>query len=435
MCNLTGPHEGASTAPTLMKILIVGLNFWPELVGVGKYTGEMAASFAEAGHEVRVVAGPPYYPRWQREQGWSRFRYHRERMDCLASNAATGTSRTIEVWRCPIYVPKRPTGFRRILHLFTFAASSLPAVLCQIAWRPRVVIAIAPTLLSAPAALAAGRAAAAAAWLHVQDFEVDAAYELGLLRTGFLRGIVNVCEGWLMRRFDKVSTISAAMQQRLAKKGVVLERTLLLRNWVDTAEVHPLLEPSIFRQRLGIGAGRVVALYSGAMASKQGLELIIESAQSLTAEPIDFVLCGDGPARAQLQAAAAGFANIRFLPLQPVSLLNQLLNLADIHLLPQRPGIADLVMPSKLAGMIASGRPVVATASANSQISLALEGCGRVVAPGDRNAFAGAISELARDARLRLQLGATGRAKAESEWSRSRILGEFVHQLEGFAKS
>jgi len=222
---------------------------------------------------------------------------------------------------------------------------------------------------------------------------------------------------------------------RLTTKGVALERTLLLRNWVDTAEIYPTREPSIFRERLGIGAGRVVALYSGAMGSKQGLELIIESAQLLAGEPVDFVLCGDGPARAKLEAAASELANVRFMPIQPASLLNQLLNLADIHLLPQRPGIADLVMPSKLTGMLASGRPVVATASADSEISLALEACGRVVAPGDLNAFAGAIIELARDVRLRLELGATGRTRAESEWNRSAILGEFVRELEGLTKS
>lgn len=418
-----------------MKILIVGLNFWPELVGVGKYTGEMAAWFAEVGHEVRIIAGPPYYPRWEREQGRSRFRYHREFIDRSASNIARVASKSVEIWRCPIYVPKRPTGLRRVLHLISFAASSLPAALCQIAWRPQVVIAIAPTLISAPAALATARAAAAAAWLHVQDFEIDAAFAVGLLRAGFPRAIVNACEGSLLRRFDKVSTISSAMRQRLTTKGVALERTLLLRNWVDTAEIYPTREPSIFRERLGIGAGRVVALYSGAMGSKQGLELIIESAQLLAGEPVDFVLCGDGPARAKLEAAASQLANVRFMPIQPASLLNQLLNLADIHLLPQRPGIADLVMPSKLTGMLASGRPVVATASADSEIWLALEACGRVVAPGDLNAFAGAIIELARDVRLRLELGATGRTRAESEWNRSAILGEFVRELEGLTKS
>jgi len=420
-----------------MKILIVGLNFWPELVGVGKYTGEMAASLGAAGHDVRVVTGPPYYPAWQREKGWSRFGYKRERVDLSGldptSRAIRGEGGSVEVWRCPIYVPWRPTGLRRLLHLASFAASSFPAVLCQIPWRPRVVIAIAPTLLSAPGALVTSRAAAGASWLHVQDFEVDAAYELGLLHTRFVRAMVNICEGWLLRRFDRVSTISVAMQERLARKGVAAERALLLCNWVDTAEIHPMIEPSIFRERLGIGTGRLVALYSGAMGAKQGLDLVIDAAWLLQSEPVDIVLCGEGPAKERLEEAARGLANIRFMPLQPPDLLNELLNFADIHILPQRSDVADLVMPSKLAGMLASGRPVVATASAGTQVARAVEGCGRVVAPSDPEAFARAITDLVRDPRLRSEYGAAGRARAVAQWSRPRILGELERQLEGFA--
>ena len=76
--------------------------------------------------------------------------------------------------------------------------------------------------------------------------------------------------------------------------------------------------------------------------------------------------------------AVGALPNVRFLDLQPNDRLNDLLGLADIHLLPQRSGAADLVMPSKLTGMLASGRAILATASPETQLSYALEGCGSV---------------------------------------------------------
>jgi len=431
--------EGSSRREedAVMKILIVGLNFWPELVGVGKYSGEMAASLAAAGHDVRVVAGPPYYPAWRRGKEWPRLGYRRERIALSGTGGRppASASGAVEIFRCPIYVPQQPTGFRRLLHLVSFAASSLPVLLPQLWWRPRVVMVIAPTLASAPGALMAARSTGALAWLHMQDFEVDAAYELGLLKPAVLKRIAIRCERWLLRRFDRISTISQAMAERLVQKGVMPQQVEVLPNWVDTAIIRPMDEPSVFRARLGIKDGRLVALYSGVIGTKQGLERVVDAARFLESLPLDFVICGEGPAKVQLEEQALGLDNVRFIALQPVALLNELLNLADIHLLPQRPDVADLVMPSKLAGMFASGRPVVAIANSGTQIAKMVEGCGRVVRPDSPEAFARAIADLAGDPGLRACLGAAGRARAKSDLSRDRILAEFERRLRAVAGS
>src|SRR5439155_770941 len=83
--------------------------------------------------------------------------------------------------RCPLWVPKTQSGVRRLLHLASFAASSSPALLWQAMWRPDVVLVIEPTLFCTPTALAIARLADAKVWLHVQDFEIDAAFELGMI--------------------------------------------------------------------------------------------------------------------------------------------------------------------------------------------------------------------------------------------------------------
>jgi len=303
-------------------------------------------------------------------------------------------------------------------------------MLYQVFWRPNVILTIEPPLFCAPASWLCARLSGARAWLHVQDFEVDAAFELGILRANWLRNLVGGLEGWLMRRFDRVSTISASMVRRLLRKGVLPEKAVLFTNWVDVDAIFPLRGPSAMRQQLGIPVGTVVALYAGNMGEKQGLEIVLEAAAGLVDKAgIQFVLCGDGAARQRLQQKYAGLANVRWLPLQPVAQLNDLLNLADIHLLPQRAGAEDLVMPSKLTGMLASGRPVVATANKDTQIAAVLADCGVVVEPDNTMEFAGAVLRLAADAGERRIMGMHARDYALAHWAREGVMQAFDRQL------
>ncbi len=402
-----------------MRILICGINYAPELTGIGKFTGEMAAWFAKRGHEVRVVTAPPYYPEWRIREGFSAWRYCRE------------TREGVRVYRCPLWVPAKQSGGRRVLHLASFALSSLPVVLLQgLLWRPDVVGVVEPTVVAVPGAWLAARLSSALAWLHVQDFEVDAAYQLRLLKGQGVHRLVSGLERWLMRRFDLASTISLRMRERLEAKGVPPERAVLFPNWVDVNAIRPLDDPSPLRAELGITAEEVVALYSGNMGEKQGLEALIETARRLKDHSeIVIVLCGEGAARKRLEESARGLGNVRFLPLQPVERLNDLLNLANVHLLPQRPDVADLVMPSKLGGMLASGHPVIATARDGTQIAEAVTGCGVVVPPDNGNAIAEALLRLAADPKARAALGQEARRRAATDWDRERMLERFEKVL------
>src|SRR5208337_1159331 len=105
-----------------MKILIHGINFVPELAGIGKYTGEMALWLAKRGHEVRVVTAPPYYPEWCVEKGFSSWRYQRENIG------------NVVVFRSPLFVPRQPNTITRLMHLISFAIGSTPQMIRQIFW-------------------------------------------------------------------------------------------------------------------------------------------------------------------------------------------------------------------------------------------------------------------------------------------------------------
>jgi colanic acid biosynthesis glycosyl transferase WcaI len=115
--------------------------------------------------------------------------------------------------------------------------------------------------------------------------------------------------------------------------------------------------------------------------------------------------------------------------------LNELLNLADIHLLPQRADAAGLVMPSKLTGMLASGKPIVATALPETQEVEVLKQCGLVVAPGEVDALAEAILLLAGDVALRNSYGDKARAFAENHLGLELILSQFERKLKLIIKN
>ena len=406
-----------------MRILIHGINFHPELTGIGKYTGEMADYFARNGHEVRVVTAPPYYPAWRVSEGYSAWRFRRE------------TRNGVEIWRCPLWVPVRPSGIKRLLHLLSFALSSLPIMLKQLAWRPDLVMSIEPPLTCAPQAALVSRLSKAVGVMHIQDFEVDAAFEMKLLPEGHLRGLVLGVERSLMGSFDRISTISGAMIERLRDKGVSSEKIVYFPNWVDTDLIRPdQAAGERMRVELGIPSDRTIALYSGNLGEKQGLEILVEAIRQV-GEDVLFVICGEGSARSRIVAQTEGLANVIFLPLQPLEKLNALLNMADIHLIPQRADAADLVMPSKLTGILSCGGAVIATAASGTELAKVVRDAGGMITPpGDASALSKAIERLSTDPRGIREMGQVARKYAENFLGQTSVLDQFLKSMKEMKK-
>lgn len=412
-------HPGLGGQPPL-RILVYGLNYAPEPIGIGKYTHEMCEWLRGRGHAIRVVTSYPHYPEWQVEGPHGSRGYRRE------------TYNGVDVVRCPIYVPRKPSGSKRLLSHALFAASSAPVLVSTaLKFRPDVVFTVAPSLLNAPVALLGGKLSRSHRWLHVQDFEVDSAFELGILSGSRWRRLAETIECKLLSGFDRVSSISPKMVERLGRKGTSKTRTIEFRNWVDTSFICPQPRMTALRAELGLTADHTVALYSGSMSLKQGLETVVAAANQLAAPRPDiaFVLCGNGPVRQKLEELARGSTNIRFLDLQPQDRLAELLATGDVHLLPQKAEVADLVLPSKLGPMLASARPVVAMAASGTQLAEEIADAGIVIPPDQPTALADALTALADDADLRAKLGAAGRAYSQSRWSIQPILEGFERHL------
>jgi colanic acid biosynthesis glycosyl transferase WcaI len=401
------------TGALRMRLLLVGLNYAPERVGIGPFTAGMAEWLAAAGHDITVVCAQPYYPEWRKadDAGWG---------------WQTSVERGVTVIRCPIYVPRRPTGLKRLWHYLSFLLSAfyaLPRACRQ--GRPDLVLSVAPSLFSAFAAILVARWFGVPRWLHVQDLELDAAVATGQMPGGArgARALARL-ERWLCRA-DRVSSLTPAMLARLEAKGVPASRLVQIPNW---ATVDPLAGPptALLRDELGVDRPHV-ALFAGTLCRKQGAGLILEAARLLRDRTdILFLICGEGAERDALAAQAADLPNVKLRPLQPVERLAELLALASVHLLPQLADAADLVLPSKLANMLASGRPVVASAGEGSSLAREVAGCGYAVSPGEAAGFAGAITALIDDPVERARLGAAAWMRAAVRWNKERTL----HALE-----
>ncbi len=403
-----------------MRLLIHGMNYAPELVGIGKYTGELGAYLASRGHQVTVLAAAPYYPQWRVREDYRPQRWRREWLE------------GVEVLRAPQYVPARVTGQRRLLQEISFTASCLYWWLTRLLRQPwDAVVAVCPPLTSGlvPGFFCRGLPLV----IHVQDLQLDAARELGILRQPImLHGLAEV-ERRLFCRAQAVTTISRSMVDRLEAKGVPAARLHLLPNWADLDNIRPGPRHNAIRRELGL-TSEIVVLYAGSLGEKQGLEVVLQAA-ALTRDDssLRYLMVGEGAARERLKwrAENLGLDNLLFLPVQSTSRFPALLAAADIHLVVQRQQAADLVMPSKLPNIMAAGRPFIATTAADTELGRVTDEsrAGLLARPEDAGSLAQAIRRLAADSGLRERLSLQARQYAEAHWGREQLLRQWEELL------
>ena len=399
------------------------MNFSPEIVGIGKYSGELASWLARNGHQVRVVASQPYFPDWVTPLN----RYTREARDGSV------------VYRCPIFLPKRLSGFMRIIHLASFGLSSAPIVFLSLLRRTDVVICVIPSTIASFLTLFITNLSLskAATWCHVQDLEIDAAFSLGILRSNTLRSLAFKIERSFLRGYDIISTINPPMKERLANKGLNSEKLYLFNNWLpDIADSKNDITPVGFRSSLGADQDTVIIMYSGSMNQKQGLIEFHNVIQLVELYgKVLWVFCGEGPLKTDLEKSMMNFSNVLFVSFKPDDELVPWLMCADIHILPQRQDVDDFAFPSKLMSMMASGRPVVAQTSEGSYLASIVAKCGFVVQPGDPISFANAVRRLINDRSLRKDLGVNGIELAERLFRKETILRKFENELQSLVEA
>ncbi len=329
-----------------MRIVFFGINYHPELTGIGKYNTELCEALVDQNHRVDVITAYPYYPHWKVQEPYKPYSWQSE---CINK---------VQIRRAPFYIPKKISGFKRILHELSFVLGCIPYTLYYLFKKVDLVLCIYPPLISLPLPFLLARLKGVPIVLHVQDLQVDAARDLNIITNKKLLMTLEKIEKFFFSKTSVITTISEGMRERIRKKAPGI-KTQIFRNWVDTGIFHPLEIKGLgLKEKYGFHPSDIVLLYSGNIGEKQGLETVLEAAGQLQDNPAyKFLILGEGAAKERLvqTAEAMKLKNVQFGSLVPKNQLNELLNMADYHLITQKKGSSDLVMPSKLGPILAVG--------------------------------------------------------------------------------
>ncbi|MAY96991.1 glycosyltransferase [uncultured Nocardioides sp.] len=381
------------------RVLVLGLNYAPELTGIAPYTAGMAAGLTPD-FDVEVVTAHPHYPEWKVATGYGGWR---------SSEDQDG----VRVHRVKHYLPRNPTGLGRIASEATFTAR----VLAPGVTRPDVIITVSPALAPVASALALGRRWDVPVGVVVQDLYSKAFAELGLLG-GRLDDRVHRFERSLLHRADGVVAIHERMADVIARDFDVPRSDItVIPNWTHVSQ--PSGDRTARRRELGWDDGRFTVVHAGNMGAKQGLEHLIPAGRLIDAERADIrmVLIGNGGQRRQLEEAARGVASIEFMDALPAETFMDTLAAADALLLHEKPGMKEMCVPSKLTTYFAARRPVIAVTEAESAAAheVASSQSGLLVRPGDPKEFVAALATV--KARDTMAMGEAGYAYAVRELS------------------
>jgi colanic acid biosynthesis glycosyl transferase WcaI len=408
------------------RILLIGYNFYPEPTGIGKYSGEMLYWLAQKGYDCTVITTYPYYPYWKVQEPYSKrmFWYMTESKKFKSGGKMT-------VCRCPMYVPSKPSGIKRILLDFSFLASATFKLLQLLpSQKFDFVFVIAPSFQFGILGVLYKKIRKARFLYHIQDMQIEAARDLQLIKSKRIINFLFAAERYIFNNSDVISSISLGMIHKIREKAN--KNVLLFPNWTDTNIFYPIKNRVALKKDFGFEPTDKIVLYSGAIGEKQGLEAILQAADEFRLHKnLKFVICGSGPYKQKLQdlANALSLKNVYFLPLQPFDKFNQFLNVADVHLVIQKSNASDLVMPSKLTTILAVGGLALITADEDSSLYSLVEGysMGLLVKPDDQKALNEGIQKAVSQDNYIITKNA--RAYAQAHLSIEGVMETFEHDI------
>ena len=233
-----------------------------------------------------------------------------------------------------------------------------------------------------------------------QDLYPEVAEEIGVLPKGSpLVGLLRSISTMALKRCDAVVSIGRCMTSRLVQRGVSYARIFNIPNWAPP--VTPIdRKNNPFRREHHL-EGDFVVVYSGNMGLAHDFDAVLKAAENIQGRHIVFLMIGDGPRRSEIQRAVSerGLTNVRFLPAQPAAKLSESLSAGDAHLVTMRPNLCGLVVPSKVYGVLAAGRPCLFIGPADSEAArlISEQDAGLVIDPSKPADLAGILLDWASD--------------------------------------
>lgn len=374
---------------------MVSQHFYPEMISTGHILTELLVELARNAASVSVVCGQPAY-------------YSRERVPRHM------TYENIDIFRSRNTQFDKNSVKGKLFNSATFFLHAMWMAAMEKKSGPVLLVTNPPFLgLIGPVIKALKRRPFI---LIIHDLYPDIAVEMGYMKesspaVAFWKGINN----WIFRRASFIVTLGRDMQRRLKEKlpDGEREKVVAIPNWADPnliSPIDPLENP--FIGELGL-EGKFIVQYSGNMGLSHDMDTIVEAARALREDrEVQFLMIGGGGKRKEIQkkAAAYGLGNMTFLPYQPRENLRRSLGASHVSLISLEREAAGLSVPSKLYGIMASGRPVIAIVPEESEVSLTIKTfqCGIVISPHDVTGLVAAIFTLRENERERTEMGRRG---------------------------
>jgi len=393
-----------------VNILVLCPHFAPDVAPTGEVMTSIVTELAARGHRLHLVTALPWYRSHAIEPGWE---------GRLVRHETTPWGRITRV--NPFPTDKRNIPARALAFGGWTAVSTVEGALSRI--EPDVVLAMSPPLPIGLAGWGVAQLRRVPFVFNIQDVFPDVAVELGLLTGAKVIRAASTLERFSYRRADAVTVLSddlaANVRAKLARGGGTRPggpgdpaQVHVIPNFVDTERIQPADPDNAYRAEHGLTGKRVV-MYAGNVGLSQSLELVLAAARSLADDPsVAFVINGGGTARPDLERAAAGLDNVRFVDMQPRERLPEVLAAGDVHVVPLKAGLAKASVPSKLYSLLAAGRPIVASVDPGTEVATTVEraGAGTSVPPDDPEAFTDALRRMLADPERARAQGASGRS-------------------------
>jgi colanic acid biosynthesis glycosyl transferase WcaI len=393
-----------------LRVLLLSTTYWPDPAGIGLYATEIAEHLAAGGHRVEAVTALPHYPQWQIAPAYRGCSRQTERRN------------GVDLTRLWLYVPREQSAARRAAYEVSFIGHALVRVRPP---RPLdLVLALMPNVGNAALGLWYATRTGARLVVFMQDLSGRGAEESGVSGGDRVAALVSRAENALAARADVVTVCSESFRAHLEAGGVAAERIVPFPNWSRLPESTVMREA--VRRRMGWDEQDRVVLHAGNMGLKQGLHLVADYAAraEVLAPGLRFVLVGDGNQRSRIERLTADAGNVTIVPPVPEEELPGLLAAADVLLLHERPGLREMSVPSKVTAYLAAGRPVVAAVEADGPAGreIARSGGGVVVRAGEPERLVRILDDVGSNHQRARELGATGRAYAQREYSREAAM-------------
>ena len=413
-----------------MRILLIIIQFAPDVNSTGRLMSQVFGALRERGHEVDVITTFPHYEHFR---VWDEYRgklFERDEQDGM------------NVLRTWVYASGTKQNMLR--RLASYLSFNFLATLAGIFRRRRYDVIFCPngSFFTGITGTIIGRLKGAPVVYNVQDLYPEVPVRAGQLNSRWaIRGL-ELLERFMYRVASRLAVITPSFKENIVGKGVDPAKITVIPNFVDTEFIRPLPKDNDFSRKFGL-ADRFVVSHAGNIGYAYDLDTLLDAAALVAAEEdaedVLFLIVGDGVAKPELEekAASMGLDNVRFLGFQPYEDLPWLRAASDVQVSLYKWGSSSYSMPSKVYEIMASGRPLLASGDPDSDVWNLVDatGCGICVEPENAGQLAAAVLTLYHDEEARQAMGRRGRRHAEECYSTEAVVAQYERLLRQIAEA